>query len=218
MCAWSPRDDILVTAGTDRKVFLWDFKNARGDEVPKGKELRLESTTDGGSCLSWAEDGSKFAIGAKNSLRIILWIINTHYVTYVPTTAGSERGYVQLYYSNGNMVASWQGHEHMTKAVKISGDLVLSVGDLICVYDIESRRWSRASWSPAMLIDAEWISEKQFLVADLNGTITLDTVESRSKFKEVQKGSLTKAHVPTKELHNYESVLNISSRTRTTSR
>ena len=101
--------------------------------------------------------------------------------------SGSERGNVQLYKSDGEMIASWQGHEHMTKAVKINGNFILSVGDLICIYNIKTRKWARASWSTAMLIDVEWMNDKQFLVADVNGTITLDTVDPSSNFKEVSK-------------------------------
>jgi WD40 repeat protein len=61
VCAWSPVADILVTAGTDRKVFLWNFELARGRE--KGKEIKLDSASDGGSCVNWSENGKYIAIG-----------------------------------------------------------------------------------------------------------------------------------------------------------
>jgi hypothetical protein len=85
------------------------------------------------------------------------------------------------------MVDTWQAHEHMVKAVKIRGDLVLSVGDFICVYNMESKKWSRSGWSSSMITDAEWIiNDTHYLVADINGTITMDKVVSSSKFREVR--------------------------------
>ena len=43
----------------------------------------------------------------------------------------------------------------------------------------------RFSWSAAVLTDAEWLDDARFLVADINGTITLDKAPSDFKFKEV---------------------------------
>jgi hypothetical protein len=78
----------------------------------------------------------------------------------------------------------------MAKAVKISrDDLVLSVGDNVCVFKPKDRTWFRAAWNLMGLTDAEWISERQFLVADLEGTITLDTVED-TQFMPVKHNRL----------------------------
>ena len=74
----------------------------------------------------------------------------------------------------------------MSKAVKMNKNLVLSVGDLICVYGTAVKNWVRFNWSVAVLTDAEWLDDAQFLVADINGTITLDKAPSDLKFREVR--------------------------------
>ena len=47
------------------------------------------------------------------------------------------------------------------QTVKINGNYVLSAGDLVCVYSRSLKKWTRSAWNSAMIIDAEWISEKQ---------------------------------------------------------
>ena len=65
MCGWHPHKPILFTAGTDRKLFLWDLKNP---EKPKKTELEL-TISDAASCFHWSDDGkgkqSALAIGAR---------------------------------------------------------------------------------------------------------------------------------------------------------
>ena len=65
ICAWNPKQDMLVTAGTDRKVFLWDLqKSAKPTDHPEAKELQL-AHSDSASCITWSEDGKYLVIGKK---------------------------------------------------------------------------------------------------------------------------------------------------------
>ena len=48
------------------------------------------------------------------------------------------------------------------------------------------QRWVRFGWSAAVLTDGEWLDDAQFLVADINGAITMDRVPADLKFKEVR--------------------------------
>lgn len=62
LCAWSPARDVLLTAGTDRKVFLWNFERGNSYSEPEWQELELP-LQDGASCASWSRDGRHIAIG-----------------------------------------------------------------------------------------------------------------------------------------------------------
>ena len=54
---------MLVTAGTDRKVFLWDLQGVTSPNAnPEAKELQL-AHSDSASCLTWSDDGKYVAIG-----------------------------------------------------------------------------------------------------------------------------------------------------------
>ena len=83
-----------------------------------------------------------------------------------------------LLWSNiGKHLNTWSPHESITRAVAIRGDFILSVGDVVCVYSRSRSLWQRSAWNNAASIAAEWMTEKQFLVADFNGLITLDHVD-----------------------------------------
>ncbi len=62
LCGWHPGKPILFTAGTDRRVYLWDL--SRSAEKPKQTELEL-TISESASCFHWSEDGkeSTLAIG-----------------------------------------------------------------------------------------------------------------------------------------------------------
>ena len=47
VCAWSPVECVLITAGTDRKVFLWDLGGGGGDD--KGSQTKVVLYRDTGS-------------------------------------------------------------------------------------------------------------------------------------------------------------------------
>ena len=151
LLAWSFGGDILISAGTDRKTFLWNRKRKKGSE---GKQLDLDSSTDAVSCINWSETGAFVA-------------------------AGTEHGGVVLWRDDGSRAASWRPHQTPTKAVKISsdGDFILSAADIVCIYARKSKTWLRTAWSDAAFTDAEWINEDQFISADLKGVITMDTMK-----------------------------------------
>ena len=165
LLAWSSGGaDILITAGTDRKTFLWNRKRnnnkkKRNDEG--GKLLDLDSSSDAVSCIDWSDNGAFVA-------------------------AGTEHGSVILWRDDGSRVASWQPHQTATKAVKISfdGEFILSVADIVCIYARKTKTWLRTAWSDAAFTDAEWITDEQFLAADIDGVITLDTMK-QSHFTDV---------------------------------
>ncbi len=100
---------------------------------------------------------------------------------------GTEHGWLTLWSDSGSKLDSWQPHSNITKAVKINGDFVLSAADIVCVYSVKNKTWLRTAWNDSPLTDVEWISQKQYLVADFNGTITLDTIEE-SQFMPVSIG------------------------------
>ena len=64
ICGWHPTKDILLTAGTDKKVFLWDLEGVRAKDkrVPKPMELELD-ITDSVTCYDWSQDGRMLALG-----------------------------------------------------------------------------------------------------------------------------------------------------------
>ncbi len=160
LLAFSPAKDVLVSAGTDRKTYLW-LLNAKKkkktklteDDVKK-KSLDLDSSTDAVSCLDWASDGLHVA-------------------------AGTEHGHVLLWRSDGSRVASWHPHQMATKSVKMSddGQFVLSVADIVCIYSRRNKTWLRTAWNEAAFTDAEWISAYKFITADVDGVITMDTMK-----------------------------------------
>ena len=97
-------------------------------------------------------------------------------------TTGTEQGKVSLWSSTGEQLgSSWHPHETgPAAAVQIHGDLVLSAGDIVCIYNRKARTWQRAAWNVAAITDVEWMSRDKFVAADFNGDITLDTVEERA--------------------------------------
>ncbi len=62
-------------------------------------------------------------------------------------------------------------------AVKTRGRLTLSVSDLVCVYNEKDKSWQVSAWTEAELTAAEWVTDRQFLVADSLGCITMDSAE-----------------------------------------
>ena len=105
-----------------------------------------------------------------------------------PISPGTEQGKVSLWSNSGEPIGDpWRPHEDGPAAtVQINGDLVLSAGDIVCVYNRKSRTWQRAAWNAAAVTDVEWMSRDKFVAADFNGDITLDTVEERA-FMPVRK-------------------------------
>ncbi len=63
LCGWHPHRPILLTAGTDRRAFLWDF--GRDRDNPRQTELEL-TIGDAASCFHWADDTG----GKKSTLAI----------------------------------------------------------------------------------------------------------------------------------------------------
>ena len=82
-------------------------------QTPVGKELHLESSSDGGTCVHWSNDGKRFAVG-----ECFRAVYNLKFEISAPMLSGSERGYVQLYSSDGEMLDSWHPHEKMVKVSK----------------------------------------------------------------------------------------------------
>ena len=68
-----------MTAGTDRKVFVWDIHHWRkkSTDKPKAKELEL-AFADSVSCLDWSDGGVFFAIGKKIT-RILSMVFSKKY-------------------------------------------------------------------------------------------------------------------------------------------
>lgn len=102
---------------------------------------------------------------------------------------GTEKGFVILYDPNGSSRSSWRPHSGSTdgtKAARVANGFVVSVGECICLCHLGDKSWSRFFWSNsyAPLTHVEWITEDQFLAADLAGCITLDRVD-RSSFSRV---------------------------------
>ncbi len=76
-------------------------------------------------------------------------------------------------------------------AVKTRGRLTLSVSDLVCVYNEKDKSWQVSAWTEAELTAAEWVTDRQFLVADSLGCITMDSAEE-NQFMPVRGRKATK--------------------------
>jgi WD40 repeat protein len=72
LCGWHPTKAILFTAGTDRKVFLWDLRQSLSQ--PKAIELEL-LISDAASAFDWSHDGKKIAIGIINSIKLLIYVL-----------------------------------------------------------------------------------------------------------------------------------------------
>ncbi|TRY78603.1 hypothetical protein TCAL_06455 [Tigriopus californicus] len=161
ICAWNPVQDILLTAGTDRKMFLWDFQPSVTE--PRVNELQLDHS-DSASCAVWSDSGK--------------WLVS-----------GTEHGKVILWNNLGKALDQWTPHEGMARAISVQGNKILSCGGgCVSVIDKSKRVWSRTAWNPTESIAVEWISENQFLVGDYNGLIYLDSVEDGQMKKIDENG------------------------------
>ncbi len=83
-----------------------------------------------------------------------------------------------LWSEKGDKLDSWQPHARPVAAVKQNGrGLVISVGDIVCIYDAEERSWFMSAWNDSALTDVEWLKDgKTYLVGDYNGSIIMDRV------------------------------------------
>ncbi len=110
------------------------------------------------------------------------------------SSPGTDRGCVYLWSDRGEKIASWQPHGTPVGAVKTRGRLTLSVSDLVCVYNEKDKSWQVSAWTEAELTAAEWVTDRQVLVADSLGCITMDSAEE-NQFMPVRGRKATKKNL-----------------------
>ena len=65
LCQWNPKQDIFVTASTDKKSYLW---NCRSYDNGDPKSVNVTSIEFSGgqktvSCMSWSDNGKFLILG-----------------------------------------------------------------------------------------------------------------------------------------------------------
>lgn len=152
-CQWSPKSDLLVTASSDKKAFLWNCQNLESvSSIP----LILSDNADiAVTCLDWSENGKIFAVG-------------------------TTQGQITVWSQSGKLLHTWQAHSSSgATAVKInpSNNLVASGGNEdTCVYSLQNRNALLLCWNSTEITAMAWMASDKFIVGEISGLITIDQV------------------------------------------
>ena len=106
---WSPVEDVLLTAASDRSCYLWRLE---ADQPAEKVEVTGEDLNSPVSSLAWSQDGEGFVLG-------------------------HDDGKVSLWSRDGGHVFTWWPHEAPVVSLSLRGlgraPLILSGGDCSAV-------------------------------------------------------------------------------------
>lgn len=179
LAKWCPNSHTFVSADI-RKVILWDSP-AVEETVPL-KTLDIPSG-EIVSCLDWCESGKLLVLG-------------------------TESGRVYVWTNKGELVTSWAAHVTSgTYCVKMCSDLVLSGGEDVCIYSLDTNTCQLTNWNTSVITDLEWIDENKFLAAEASGAISMDYVDRHSfrTLDEYDQDDFVPDSVPQKQYLSHQS-------------